>query len=245
MKNIPDIKIGVIAGTTDWMPQDVAAENRQKLIETFKAAYGEEDIYECPIIITDNEVSIKRAMKDVQKAECNAVALYWANYGPESAGTLFAQEFDGPIMMFAGAEEGNEPFIRDRKDAMTGFVNACYALKLRGTKVYVPSSPVGTMEQCAKMLHEFFTIARTLVAVKDLKVITIGPRPSSYLAASAPNHLLYDLGIELSEYSELELLNAYEKHEGDARIEKVVAEMAEELGEKGNKYPAILPKFAQ
>lgn len=245
MKNIPDIKIGVIAGTTDWMPQDVAAENRQKLIETFKAAYGEEDIYECPIIITDNEVSIKRAMKDVQKAECNAVALYWANYGPESAGTLFAQEFDGPIMMFAGAEEGNEPFVRDRKDAMTGFVNACYALKLRGTKVYVPSSPVGTMEQCAKMLEEFFTIARTLLAVKDLKVITIGPRPSSYLAASAPNHLLYDLGIELSEYSELELLNAYEKHEGDARIEKVVAEMAEELGTNGNKYPASLPKFAQ
>ena len=172
MKNIPDIKIGVIAGTTDWMPQDVAVENRQKLVETFKDAYGEEDIYECPIIITDNEVSIKRAMKDVQKAECNAVALYWANYGPESAGTLFAQEFDGPIMMFAGAEDGNEPFIRDRKDAMTGFVNACYALKLRGTKVYVPDSPVGTMEQCAKMLHEFFTIARTLVAVKDLKVIT-------------------------------------------------------------------------
>ena len=245
MKNIPDIKIGIIAGTTDWMPQDVAAENRQKLVETFKAAYGEEDIYECPIIITDNEVSIKRAMKDVQKADCNAVALYWANYGPESAGTLFAQEFDGPIMLFAGAEEGNEPFIRDRKDAMTGFVNACYALKLRGTKVYVPDSPVGTMVQCAKMLHEFFTIARTLVAVKDLKVITIGPRPSSYLAASAPNHLLYDLGIELSEFSELELLNAYEKHEGDARIDKVVAEMAEELGESGNKYPASLPKFAQ
>ena len=162
MKNIPDINIGIIAGTTDWMPQDVAAENRQKLVETFKVAYGEEDIYECPIIITDNEVSIKRAMKDVQKAECNAVALYWANYGPESAGTLFAQEFGGPIMMFAGAEEGNEPFIRDRKDAMTGFVNACYALKLRGTKVYVPDSPVGTMEQCTKMLHEFFTIARTL-----------------------------------------------------------------------------------
>ena len=83
------------------------------------------------------------------------------------------------------------------------------------------------------------------MAVKDLKVITIGPRPSSYLAASAPNHLLYDLGIELSEYSELELLNAFDKHEGDARIDKVVAEMAEELGESGNKYPASLPKFAQ
>ena len=36
MKNIPDIKIGVIAGTTDWMPQDVAAENRKKLLEALR-----------------------------------------------------------------------------------------------------------------------------------------------------------------------------------------------------------------
>ncbi len=244
MKNVPDIKIGVIVGTTDWMPQDVAIENRQKLIASFKSVYGEEDLYECPIVITDNEVSIKRAMKDVKKAECDAVAMYYANYGPESAGTLFAQEFEGPIMFFAGAEEGTE-FQRSRKDGMSGFINACYALKLRKTNVYVPCSPVGTMSQCAEMIHEFYIIARTLVAIKDLKVITIGPRPSSYLAASAPNHLLYDIGIELSEYSELELLNSYQKHEGDARIDKVVAEMTEEFGEKGNKYPDVLPKMAQ
>ncbi len=244
MKNVPDIKIGVIVGTTDWMPQDVAIENRQKLIAAYKSVYGEEDLYECPIVITDNEVSIKRAMKDVKKAECDAVAMYYANYGPESAGTLFAQEFDGPIMFFAGAEEGTE-FQRSRKDGMSGFINACYALKLRKTNVYVPSNPVGTLSQCAEMIHEFYTIARTLVAIKDLKVITIGPRPSSYLAASAPNHLLYDIGIELSEYSELELLNSYQKHEGDARVDKVVTEMSEEFGEKGNKYLDVLPKMAQ
>lgn len=245
MKNIPDIKVGIVVGTTDWLPANVATEQRVKLVETYKSQYGDEVIYECPIVISDNEVSIKRAMKDVAKAECDAVCLYWANYGPESAGTLFAQEFSGPVMMFTASDEGDDFAGRNRKDGISGFINACYALKLRKTNVFVPSNPMGTLVECAKMIQEFIPIARTLVALKDLKVIAFGPRPSSYLAASAPNHLLYDLGIELSEYSELELLNAYEKHEGDARIEKVVDEMAEELGDKGNKYPTILPRFAQ
>lgn len=243
MKNIPDIKLGVVAGTTDWLPADIATENRKKLIEIYKNEYGEENIYECSIVINDNEVNIKRAMREILKAECNALVLYWANYGPESAGTLLAQEFDGPIMMIAAAEEGEEPYNRDRRDALSGFINACYALKLRNTKVYVPAKPTGTYVQCSKMINDFIGIARTLIAVRDLKLITIGPRPSSYLAASAPNHLLYDIGVEVSEYSELELFDSFKKHEDDKRIEKTVEAMASELDV--NKTPDILPTLAQ
>ena len=243
MKNIPDIKLGIIVGSTDWLPAEIAAENLKKLTETYKECYGDEGIYECTITITDNEINIKRAMREVTKAECDAVCLYWANYGPESAGTLFAEEFDGPIMMIAAAEEGEEPYIRDRRDALSGFVNACYALRLRNTKVYIPSHPCGTYKKCAGMIHDFIPIARALLAIRRLKLISIGPRPSSYLAASAPNHMLYDLGIEVSEYSELELFDSFKKHEGDKRIEKIAAEMEQELGE--NKTPDILPALAQ
>ena len=93
------------------------------------------------------------------------------------------------------------------------------------------------------MIHDFIPIARALLAIRRLKLISIGPRPSSYLAASAPNHMLYDLGIEVSEYSELELFDSFKKHEGDKRIEKIAAEMEQELGE--NKTPDILPALAQ
>lgn len=243
MKNLPDIKLGIIVGSTDWLPSDLAIQKRQKLVETYKSVYGDGEIYECSVCITDNEVNIKRAMRDISKADCNAVCLYYANYGPESAGTLFAQAFDGPVMLFAAAEEGCEPFKEERTDGMSGFINACYALKLRKTNVYVPPMPVGSIRQCADMIHHFFPVARALVAISDLKIISFGPRPSSYLAASAPNHLLYDIGIEISEYSELELLDSYTKHDGDRRIDKVVDEMKEELG--GNNFSEILPKLAQ
>ena len=243
MKNIPEVKLGIVVGSTDWLPAEIAVENRKKLVELYMEKYDVDSIYECSICLTDNEVNIKRAMRELEKAECNAVCLYFANYGPESAGTLFAQEFDGPVMMIAASEEGEEPYGRDRKDAMSGFINACYALKLRGTRVYIPDKPVGTFSECVDTIHEFIAIARTLLATKDLKVISFGPRPSSYLAASAPNHLLYDIGVEISEYSELELFDSFKKHEEDKRIEKIVTEMSSELDEI--KTHDILPKLAQ
>lgn len=240
---MPDVKIGIIVGSTDWLPSEIAVENRQNLVEAYKTAYGGESIYECSIVITDNEVNIKRAMREINKAECTAVCMYFANYGPESAGTLFAQEFDGPVMFIGAAEEGAEPYIRDRKDALSGFINACYALRLRNTNIYLPPHPVGTVTQCVEMIHDFIPIARALQGIRNLKLIQFGPRPSSYLAASAPNHLLYDIGIEVSEYSEMEMFDSYKRHEGDKRIEKTVENMEAELGE--NKFPEMLPKFAQ
>ncbi len=243
MKNVPDVKLGIVVGSTDWLPAEIAAENRKKLVEAFREKYSEDDVCECSVIITDNEVNIKRAMRELEKSECNAVCLYYANYGPESAGTLFAKEFDGPVMLFAAAEEGEGPFIEERKDSLSGFINACYALKLRKTNVYVPAHPCGTVKQCVELIHDFIPIARALMGIRDLKLISIGPRPSSYLAASAPNHLLYDIGAEISEYSEMELFDSFKKHEDDRRIEKVVSEMKEDFGEI--KTPEVLAQLAQ
>ncbi|MBO4637524.1 MAG: fucose isomerase [Clostridiales bacterium] len=240
MKNIPDVKIGIVVGSTDWLPSEIAVENRKKLTCSYTESYGDANIYECSVCLTDNEINIKRALKELSQAECTAAVVYWANYGPESAGTLFASEFDGPVMFIAAAEEGGEPYIVERKDALSGFINACYALSLRQTKVYIPPRPVGTYSECARMINDFFPIARVLAGIAGLKLISIGPRPSSYLASSAPDHLLYDIGVEISEFSELELLDAYKKHEGDQRISKTVSEMTAELGEND-----IFPALAQ
>jgi L-fucose isomerase-like protein len=66
----------------------------------------------------------------------------------------------------------------------------------------------------------------------------------NFLACNAPIKQLYNLGVEIEENSELDLYEAYLKHEGDPRIPEVVADMAAELG-AGNKKPQILSKLAQ
>ena len=96
------------------------------------------------------------------------------------------------------------------------------------------------------MIAEFQPVARTLLGLKDLKIITFGPRPQDFFACNAPIQPLYDLGVEIEENSELDLLVAYRAHENDPRIKDVVADMTAELGtEGGNPYPDLLPRMAQ
>ena len=116
-------------------------------------------------------------------------------------------------------------------------LNASYNLKLSGINAYIPEYPVGTAEQCADMIEEFIPIARTLLALKDLKIITFGPRPFDFLACNAPIAPLFKLGVNIQENSELDLLAAYKAHANDPRIPAKVKEMEDELGE-GNKMPA-------
>ena len=123
-------------------------------------------------------------------------------------------------------------------------LNASYNLKLRNIKAYIPEYPVGTASEVADMISEFIPIARAVVAVHNLKIISFGPRPQDFLACNAPIKQLYNLGVEIEENSELDLFESFKNHEGDDRIPAVVKDMEKELGE-GNKKPEILSKLAQ
>ena len=123
-------------------------------------------------------------------------------------------------------------------------LNASYNLSLRNIRAYIPEYPVGDAADCADMIHEFVPIARAVIALQDLKIISFGPRPYNFLACNAPIKQLYNLGVEIEENSELDLFESFNKHEGDERIWEIVKEMEEELG-AGNKKPEILPKLAQ
>ena len=147
-------------------------------------------------------------------------------------------------MFVAAAEESQNDLSDGRGDAYCGMLNASYNLKLRNVKAYIPEYPVGTAAECADMIHDFVPIARAIIGLKSLKIISFGPRPLNFLACNAPIQQLYNLGVEIEENSELDLFEAFNKHAGDERIPAKVKEMEKELGE-GNKKPEILEKLAQ
>ena len=47
------------------------------------------------------------------------------------------------------------------------------------------------------MIHDFLPIARTVIGLSDLKIISFGPRPLNFLACNAPIQQLYNLGVEI------------------------------------------------
>lgn len=244
MMNIPKVKAGIVAVSRDCFPESLSVNRRKALVEAYRKKYDGEDIYECPVCIVESEIHMMQALEDIKKAGCNALVVYLGNFGPEISETLLAKHFEGPKMFVAAAEETGNNLIQGRGDAYCGMLNASYNLALRNIKAYIPEYPVGTAEECADMIHEFLPIARAVVGLSDLKIISFGPRPLNFLACNAPIKQLYNLGVEIEENSELDLFEAYNNHAGDARIPEVVADMEAELGE-GNKKPEILKKLAQ
>ena len=223
MNNVPVIKIGIVAVSRDCFPESLAVNRRKAVIAEYEKKFGKEGIYECPICIVESEIHAQQALEDVQKAGCNALCVYLGNFGPEISETMIADWFKGPSMFIAAAEETQKDLIDGRGDAYCGMLNASQALSLRKTRAYIPEEPVGDAAQCAEMIHEFLPIARAIVGLQNLKIISFGPRPNNFLACNAPIRAL---------------------HQGDPRIDDVVKDMAAELG-TGNKIPSVLPKLAQ
>ncbi len=244
MKNTPTVKLGIVAVSRDCFPESLSVGRREALVKAYEDKYGKNDIYECPVCIVESEIQMLEAIEDLKKNECNALCVYLGNFGPEISETMLAQNFDGPVMFCAAAEEASDRLVGDRGDAFCGMLNASYNLKLRGVTAYIPEYPVGDAAYCADLIHEFLPIARAVVGLKNLKIISFGPRPMNFFACNAPIQQLYNLGVEIEENSELDLFEAFNKHAGDERIPSVVADMEAELG-KGNKKPEILSKLAQ
>ena len=244
MNNIPEVKVGIVAVSRDCFPESLSVNRRKALVDAYSKKYDAGDIYECPVCIVESEIHMVQALEDIRKAGCNALVVYLGNFGPEISETLLAKHFDGPKMFVAAAEESKDNLVQGRGDAYCGMLNASYNLALRNIKAYIPEYPVGTADECADMIHEFLPIARAVIGLSDLKIISFGPRPLNFLACNAPIKQLYNLGVEIEENSELDLFEAFNRHEGDPRIPDVVADMEKELGE-GNKKPEILPKLAQ
>lgn len=241
MVNMPMEKMAIVAVSRDCFPMSLSVRRREAVVQAYRAAHGE--IYECPVCV-ENELDMRKALDDIKAAGCNALVVYLGNFGPETPETLLVKYFDGPAMVVAAAEESSEDLLDGRGDAYCGVLNASYNLKLRNLTAYIPEYPVGTAIECADMIAEFVPIARAVIAVRDMKLISFGPRPENFLACNAPIKPLYDLGIEIEENSELDLFETFHKHDGDTRIAALAAEMAAELG-AGNKKPEILEKLAQ
>ena len=240
MTNIPEVKLGLVAVSRDCFPIGLS-QSRRAAVAGECAKLGL-PVYEAQTTV-ENEQDMLKAVEEVKAAGCNALTVFLGNFGPETPETLIAKNFDGPCM-FVAAAEGDGDLINGRGDAYCGMLNCSYNLGLRGISAYIPPYPVGTAQEIAQKMEEFVPIARAVIGIKNLKIITFGPRPQDFFACNAPINGLYQLGVEIEENSELDLLVSYKEHQGDPRIPDVCADMAQEMGE-GRYYPDMLERMAQ
>ena len=241
MKNIPKVKLGLVAVSRDCFPLELSKRRRA-------AVAGECRARKLPVVelqtVIENEKDVPAAIQELRDKGANALIIYLGNFGPEGPTSMLAQRFEGPAMVAAAAEETQDDLFGGRGDALCGVLNLSYNLGLRGLNPYIPEYPVGSAAEVAEMIAGFVPVARTILGAKKLKIFAFGPRPQDFLACNAPVKPLYDLGVEIMENSELDLYDHFLSVKGDPKIKAIVRDMARELGNGGGD-PALLEKLAQ
>ena len=221
--NIPQVKLGIIAVSRDCFPIKLAMSRREAIV----AACAEAGL---PVVeiktAVESEADMQVALAEANAAGVNALTVFLGNFGPETPETLIAQRFDGPVMYVAAAE-GDGDMVNGRGDAYCGMLNCSYNLGMRHVKAHIPSYPVGTAADIAKMMADFVPVARAVIGVSNLKIITFGPRPQDFFACNAPiKGVCADMAAEMGEgryypdllarmaQFELTLLDWAEAHKG-------------------------------
>ncbi|MFC2121278.1 L-fucose/L-arabinose isomerase family protein [Bacteroidota bacterium] len=241
MKNIPEVKVGIIAVSRDCFPIALSINRRKQLVkECEKINLKVSDIE----TVIENENDVLKGLTEIRKKNVNSLVIYLGNFGPEGPLTLLAQKFEGPVMVVGAAEESGNNLINGRGDALCGMLNASYNIGLRNLRIYIPEYPIGTANEIALMISDFIPLSRVLLGLKKLKIFSFGPRPHDFLACNAPIKPLYDIGVELMENSELDLFELYKSAEGNPGIKDIIIDMENELG-KGNNHPGVLEKLAR
>ena len=100
-ENIPDVKLGIIAVSRDCFVISLSEKRRAAIVKAFA---GKGELYEAKTTV-ENEKDMLKAVDEVKKAGCNALVVFLGNFGPETPETQIAQNFDGPCMFVAAAEE--------------------------------------------------------------------------------------------------------------------------------------------
>jgi len=240
--NIPQVKLGIVAVSRDCFPLSLAKKRLEALIKELKASGV--TAHKCSVVI-ENENGALGALEELAGKGCNAAVVFLGNFGPEGPTSLFARRFPGPVMVCAAAEENKQVLLKDRGDALCGLLSCCYSLGLRNARAHIPERPVGLPGELAREIKHFEAVARVALGVAGLKIISFGPRPQDFFTCHAPLKPLFDLGVEVMENSELDLLALYRKAgEQKERIAATAKDMKKELG-AGNVYPDLLPRLAR
>jgi L-fucose isomerase-like protein len=241
MENIAKVTVGIVAVSRDCFPAELSKKRRKQVVAACAAR-------KVPIVeietLVENEKDALAALAQISERKVNALVVYLGNFGPEGPATMMIQKFDGPVMVVAAAEETQTDLIGGRGDAYCGLLNTSYNLGLRGLRPLIPEHPVADADDIVKNIMEFIPCARIFLSVKNLKIFGFGPRPQDFLTCNAPIQPLFDLGVEIMENSELDLLDIVKAQEGAPEIESIAADMRRELG-AGNTYSGLIDKLAQ
>ncbi len=164
-KNIPEVKLGLIASSRSNFADELSESSREQIGRLL--VENKVNVHVVSRLVVTEEHALE-AVREAKQAGCNALAVILGNFGPETAETLIAKFFEGPVMYAAVSEIDASSMYGARRDAYCGMLNCSYNLDIRSLNAYVPQYPVGTAEEICRMIRNYIPVARGAIGLRNI-----------------------------------------------------------------------------
>ncbi len=124
--NSPDAKVAIVGVSRGCFSRELTATRTKELVAACRRCGV--DVAACKTII-ENENDAMQALAEAYTAGANAAVVYLGNFGPEGPLSIFAEQFDGPVMAVGASEETKQDLFDGRGDAYCGMLERLVQLQ--------------------------------------------------------------------------------------------------------------------
>jgi L-fucose isomerase-like protein len=196
--------MGVIVGNRGFFPDQLAKSGREEMIQTLKKA-GMDCIVLSPeeskhgAVETHEEAKRCAALFQKNRDKIDGVIVSLPNFGDERAiaDTMRLAKLDVPVLVQATPDDASKMTILHRRDSFCGKMSACNNLRQYGipyslTRLHTVAPDSLDFQ---KDLAWFAAVCRVAKGMRNLRVGSIGARPTAFNTVRYSEKLLEGSGI--------------------------------------------------
>ncbi|HEY4960772.1 MAG TPA: fucose isomerase, partial [Terriglobales bacterium] len=226
--------MGLIVGNRGFFPAHLANSGREEMIVVLQKAGMDVVVLtpqesKCGAVTTREDVHRCVELFKTNRDHIDGIIVTLPNFGEERAiaDTLRLANLQVPVLVQATPDDAKKMTIAFRRDSFCGKMSACNNLKQYGIPYSITSlhTEAPDSPEFAKDLEWFAGVCRVVNGLKNLRIGSIGARPTAFNTVRYSEKLLESQGISVETLDLSEVLGqiARMKDSDDAAQGKLAA----------------------
>ncbi len=242
--------MGIIVGNRGFFPGQLAETGREEMIGALKKA-GMDAVVLDPsqskhgAVETRDEAKRCAELFRAQSAKIDGVIVTLPNFGDERAiaDTLRLANLDVPVLVQATPDTPEKMTIAHRRDSFCGKMSACNNLRQYGIPYSLTKSHTVSpdSDEFRADLAKFAAVCRVKTGLKNLRIGSIGARPTAFNTVRYSEKMLESHGISVETLDLSEVLGRIQRmKDGDDRAQEKLEGIKKYVSTSGVPAEALL-----
>jgi L-fucose isomerase-like protein len=198
--------MGLIVGNRGFFPDHLASSGREEMAAVLQKAGMDTVVLtpqdsKCGAVTTREDVRRCVELFKTNRDRIDGIIVTLPNFGEERAlaDTLRLANLQVPVLVQATPDESKKMTIAFRRDSFCGKMSACNNLKQYGIPYSITSlhTEAPGSSEFARDLEWFAAVCRVVNGLKNLRVGSIGARPTAFNTVRYSEKLLESHGISV------------------------------------------------